>query len=91
MELSPQIIPTLESGDTRVTATLQDPIVTLSTGDPETPTVCIEEGAVLIELEFPAPECLARFKARVAALHPLDDEPRRGARTGRSTARRGSR
>jgi hypothetical protein len=68
MDLRQQITPTLEVGGTRVTATLQDPVVSLSPWDEDMPTLCIEEGAVVVELEFPDADCLARFKARIAAL-----------------------
>ncbi|MBN1773202.1 MAG: hypothetical protein JXB32_18190 [Deltaproteobacteria bacterium] len=74
MELKQQITPTLEVGGTRVTATLQDPVVTLSPWDTDMPTLCIEEGAVVVELEFPDPACLARFQARLAAMH-VPDQP----------------
>ena len=74
MEIKQQITPTLEIGGTRVTATLQDPVLTLSAWDGEMPTLCIEEGGVVVELEFPDVESFRRFKTRVAALpEPLPD------------------
>lgn len=84
-----QLTPTLEVGGTRVTATLQDPVVSLSPWDADMPTLCIEEGAVVVELEFPDADCLARFKARVAALHTpkptpeAEDAPAHGRRRGK--------
>jgi len=86
MELKQQITPTLEVGGTRVTATLQDPVVTLSPWDTDMPTLCIEEGAVVVELEFPDPACLARFQARLAALRVPEQPPAETTREVEGTA-----
>lgn len=91
MELKQQITPTLEVGGTRVTATLQDPVVTLSPWDTDMPTLCIEEGAVVVELEFPDPACLARFQARLAALRVPEEPAAAGEPGGASRKRRGKR
>ena len=66
-------IPTLAFGLTRTIATLQDPIVTVSLQASDSPTICIEEAGVVLELEFPDPESMARFQERVAAARWLDD------------------
>jgi len=66
-------IPTLEMGFMRATATLQDPIVTISAKDADPLTLCIEEAGVVVELEFPDLESLARFQERVAAVRCAED------------------
>lgn len=63
------LAPMLEAGSVRVRATVQDPIVSLSSGEEsELPTLTIEEGAVDIALEFLDDEGVERFKAAVASL-----------------------
>jgi hypothetical protein len=60
-------VPTLAFGLTRTIATLQDPVVTVSDRESDPLTLCIEEAGVVLELEFPDAESLARFQSRVAA------------------------
>ena len=60
-------IPTLDFGMTRTIATLQDPVVTVSDRETDPLTLCIEEAGIMLELEFPDGESLARFQQRVAA------------------------
>jgi hypothetical protein len=60
-------VPTLAFGLTRTIATLQDPVVTVSDRESDPLTLCIEEAGVVLELEFPDTESLARFQSRVAA------------------------
>jgi len=68
MEMKPRLTPALELGLMKATASLQDPEVTLSPWDGDMPTLCIEEGGVVVELEFPDVESLRRFQQRIAAL-----------------------
>ena len=42
--------------------------MTLSPWDGDMPTLCIEEGGVVVELEFPDVESLRRFQRRIAGL-----------------------
>jgi len=74
MEMKPRIAPTLELGLMKATASLQDPEVSLSPWDAQMPVLCIEEGGVVVELEFPDREALARFQRRIAALRCQDLE-----------------
>ncbi len=74
MEMKPRIAPTLELGLMKATASLQDPEVSLSPWDAQMPVLCIEEGGVVVELEFPDREALARFQRRIAALRCPDKE-----------------
>lgn len=85
MELRREIASAIEFTGTRVTATLQDPVITLSAWEGDMPALCIEEGGVVVELEFQDIESLRRFKARLAAL----GEPEAGDAGG--AARRGGR
>lgn len=61
---------TLDRGMLRASATLQDPDVRLTSWDEDMPAISIEEGGVVLELEFPDRRSLARFQRRVAALKP---------------------
>lgn len=74
MEMKPRIAPTLELGLMKARAMLQDPEVSLSPWDAQMPVLCIEEGGVVVELEFPDREALARFQRRIAALRCPDKE-----------------
>jgi hypothetical protein len=74
MDMRPRIAPTLELGLMKATASLQDPEVSLSPWDARMPTICIEEGGVIVELEFPDRESLRRFQDRVAALQCPEEE-----------------
>jgi len=74
MEMKPRIAPTLELGLMKARAMLQDPEVSLSPWDAQMPVLCIEEGGVVVELEFPDREALARFQHRIAALRCQDLE-----------------
>jgi len=73
MEMKPRLTPALELGLMKATASLQDPEVTLSPWDGDMPTLCIEEGGVVVELEFPDAESLRRFQQRIAALRTAED------------------
>jgi hypothetical protein len=68
--MRPRLTPALELGLMKATASLQDPEVTLSPWDGDMPTLCIAEGGVVVELEFPDVESLRRFQRRVADLNP---------------------
>ncbi len=68
MEMRPRLTPALELGLMKATASLQDPEVTLSPWEEDVPTLCIEEGGVAVELEFPDVESVVRFQRRVADL-----------------------
>jgi len=72
MEMKPRLTPALELGLMKATASLQDPEVTLSPWDGDMPTLCIEEGGVVVELEFPDAESLRRFQQRIAALRTAE-------------------
>ena len=74
MEMKPRIAPVLELGLMKACASLQDPEVSLSPWDSQMPVLCIEEGGVVVELEFPDREALARFQRCVAALRCPDEE-----------------
>ena len=73
MDMRPRLTPALELGLMKATASLQDPEVSLSPWDAEMPVLCIEEGGVVVELEFPDREALARFQRQVAALRCPDE------------------
>jgi len=73
MEMKPRLTPALELGLMKATASLQDPEVTLSPWDGDMPTLCIEEGGGVVELEFPDAESLRRFQQRIAALRTAED------------------
>jgi len=73
MEMKPRLTPALELGLMKATASLQDPEVTLSPWDGDMPPLCIEEGGVVVELEFPDAESLRRFQQRIAALRTAED------------------
>ncbi len=74
MEMRPRLTPALELGLMKAAASLQDPEVTLSPWDGDMPTLCIEEGGVVVELEFPDRESLRRFQQRIAELRLPDAE-----------------
>jgi hypothetical protein len=63
-----EVEPTLDVGNTRVIATVEDPVVRVSLPDNERPALHFEEGAVFLELSFPYVDCIERFQKRVAAL-----------------------
>ena len=68
MEMRPRLTPALELGLMKATASLQDPEVTVSPRDGDVPTLSVEEGGVMVELEFPDVESLRRFQRRIADL-----------------------
>ncbi len=71
--------PALVTGTLRASANLQEPDVRLRDDDgDEPPRVLIEEGGVVVELEFPDLGSLRRFQRRVAALRSRSAR-RRGA------------
>lgn len=72
MGVRQRLMPALESGFMRATATLQDPVVTLLACGSSPPILCIEEAGVVVELEFPDAESLARFQERVAAVRWIE-------------------
>jgi hypothetical protein len=68
MRAGMSLAPTLETGTLTANATFQDPDVRLAgTGD-DAPAVRIEEGGVIVVLEFPDLDCLTRFVRRLARL-----------------------
>ncbi len=62
------VMPALEAGLLRAAATLQDPDVRLAPWSDELPVLVIEEGGVVLELEFPDLASLTRFVRRLARL-----------------------
>lgn len=64
------IAPFLEMGTLRAAATLQDPDVRLTATEERPACMVIEEGGVVVELEFPDTGSLRRFQHRVASLSP---------------------
>lgn len=71
--------PALVTGTLRASANFQEPDVRLREDDgDEPPRVLIEEGGVVVELEFPDLGSLRRFQRRVAALRSRSSR-RRGA------------
>lgn len=62
--------PCLEGGMLRATATFQDPVVSLREPDGDALRLVLEEGGVVVELEFPDLGSVARFQRRLAALLP---------------------
>lgn len=70
--------PDLLSGLLKASATFQEPDVRLSCWNGEMPTLVIEEGGVVMELEFPDQGSLARFQRRIAGLLVLDTPRGRG-------------
>ena len=63
-----RLTPTLEAGLLKASATVQDPDVRLSEAEDEMPVLTIEDGGVVIELEFADRDGLHRFQRRVAEL-----------------------
>lgn len=72
-----RLTPTLEAGLLKASATVQDPDVRLSEAEDEMPVLTIEDGGVVIELEFADRDGLHRFQRRVAEL--ATPSPRRDA------------
>lgn len=70
------LLPTLEMGRLTASATFQEPDIQLVERRGQPPTLQLEEGGVLVVLEFPDRESLARFQRRLAHLHlpPRDRE-----------------
>lgn len=62
--------PSLEMGTLRAAATFQDPDVRLTHTEERPACLRMEEGGVVVELEFPDRQSLARFQRRVASLKP---------------------
>ncbi len=79
MKPAPQLLltPALEGGLLKASATVQDPDVRLSCWGAQMPVLTIEEGGVVIELEFTGRDALRRFQHRVAALSVPSTVPRR--------------
>ena len=79
MSPRPQLLltPALEGGLLKASATVQDPDVRLSSWGEQMPVLTIEEGTVVIELEFTDHDALLRFQRRVAALTAAPSSPRR--------------
>jgi len=55
-------------GTLRASANFQDPDVRLGLEADGPPSILIEEGGVLVVLEFPDLDCLTRFARRLAQL-----------------------
>ena len=66
--MKPRLIPARELGLMKTMVSLQDPVVTLTPWEGDFPTLCIEEGGVTVELEFPDLEAFIRFRQRLARL-----------------------
>ncbi len=62
------VAPCLEVGTLRASANFQDPDVRLNLEADGLPSLLIEEGGVLVVLEFPELDCLTRFVRRLARL-----------------------
>lgn len=60
----------LELGTLKAAATFQDPDVQITETEDAPASLRMEEGRVVVVLEFPDRQCLARFQRRVAALKP---------------------
>ena len=68
------MLPALERGRLKASATLQDPIVRLDTPEGDAPCLHIEEGGVEVDLTFPDLVALRRFQRRLAAIRcPVSD------------------
>ena len=68
------MLPALERGRLKASATLQDPIVDLRAPEEDAPSLHIEEGGVEVELTFPDLTSLRRFLRRLAAIRcPVPD------------------
>jgi hypothetical protein len=63
-----RIEPRLEAGSTKVTVTVETPLISWSYSETGMPTLHIEEGAVSVDLEFPAVDCIKRLVRKMAAL-----------------------
>lgn len=63
------LLPSLVLGTLKACATFQDPDVRLTERRGQPPAVHLEEGGVLVVLEFPDRESLERFQRRLAHLH----------------------
>ena len=68
MRAGMSLAPTLETGTLTANATFQDPDVSLAGRGDDVPAVRIEEGGVIVVLEFPDLDCLTRFVRRLARL-----------------------
>ncbi len=62
------VAPCLEMGTLRASANFQDPDVRLTFDGDDLPCVRLEEGGVIVVLEFPDLDCLTRFVRRLARL-----------------------
>ena len=72
MDMRLQLTPAQERGLMRAAVSLQDPEVSMPPLDGGMPTVCIEEGGVGVDLEFPDIDSVRRFQQRVAELRPRE-------------------
>ena len=79
------LAPALGPGLLKASATVQDPDVRLSCWDAQMPVLTIEEGGVVIELEFADRDGFLRFQRRVASLAvcPPHGAPEGGSKTPR--------
>lgn len=68
MKLDLCALPTLQGGLLKASALLQAPVVAVLVADGEVPTISIEEGGVVVELEFSNLRALRRFRRQVASL-----------------------
>lgn len=61
--------PRLDVGTLTACASFQNPDVSLTAAHGHPPSVRLEEGGVVVVLEFPDREALARFQRRLAHVH----------------------
>ncbi len=62
------VVPCMEVGIVRASATFQDPDVRLRFPDSESPCVRLDEGGVTLVIEFPDLDSLTRFVQRLARI-----------------------
>lgn len=67
-----QLRPVREMGMMKAAATLEDPVVRLEAWESDMPLLTIEEGGVLVELEFVSVETFRSFQRQVARLEPVE-------------------
>ncbi len=63
-----QLCPVREMGMMKTAVTLEDPVVRLESWESGMPLVTVEEGGVVVELEFVSVETFRSFQRQVARL-----------------------